>query len=167
MFPISYGWASIAFLVLSALYAYFTDTRCKARYVVSGSILVQIATTALAYRQEIPVLHLAAYASTITAFFAYLLWNETRYLMRKPYVALLIVVTCLTMLWGADSVYKTGLLYNMSEPSVYTLMCSVLTVLQGAILIISARGKHGRGRDRATVAIRIASFFDTSVRKGQ
>ena len=167
MFPVSYGWASIAFLVLSALYAYCTDKRCKARYVVSGSILVQMVTTALAYRQDIPVLHLAAYAATITAFFAYLLWQQTRYLMRKPYTALLIVVTCLTLLWGADSVWKTGLLYNVSEPSVYTLMCSVLTVLQGAILIISARGKHGRGRDGSTVAIRCAAIFDSSINKGR
>jgi hypothetical protein len=165
MFPVSYGWASIAFLFMSAIYAYITDKRCRARDVVVFSIVIQIATATLAYNEQFPVLYLAALSSSMEAFFAYLIWHEYRYLLRKPYTALLMATSVITLLWGLDSWIETGLLYNETEPSAFTFICSILTVIQGVILIVGARGKNGRGRDRASLFIRFISYFDSSINK--
>lgn len=165
MFPVSYSWFSIVFLLVSAVYAYFADPRNRARDVVVWSIIVQFVTLALAHNESLPIIHLAAYSSTLEAFFAYTIWNEKRYWLRKPYTALLMATTIITMLWGIDSIVETGLLYNAVEPSIYTLVCTVLTAVQGVVLILGARGKHERGRIGNTFFIRFLSFFDSSLVK--
>jgi len=165
MFPVSYGWASIAFLFMSAIYAYVIDNRNKSRAIVFYSIVIQATAAILAYNEKFPVLYLASLTAGLEAFFAYLIWHEKRYLMRKPYTALLIVTSGITFLWGLDSWIETGLLYSETEPSAFTFICSVLTVLQGVMFIIGARGKRDRGRNGASFSTRFLSFFDSSIGK--
>lgn len=165
MFPISYGWFSIGFLCLSALYAFITDKRCRARDIVSFSILVQLTTTIIAYNKDFPVFYLAALSSALEAFFAYILWHERRYYLRKPYTALLMTTSTLTLLWGLDSWVGTGLLFSETEPSAFTFICSILTIIQGIILIVGARGKDGRGHNGASRLVRFISYFDSSFDK--
>lgn len=165
MFPVSYGWLSLGFLFCSAVYAYLADQRDKSRAIVFYSIVIQATSAVLAYNEKFPVLYLASLSAGLEAFFAYLIWHEKRYLMRKPYTALLSVTSGITFLWGLDSWIETGLLYSETEPSAFTFICSVLTVLQGVMFIIGARGKHERGRNGTSFFTRFISFFDSSIGK--
>jgi uncharacterized membrane protein len=143
MNPISFGWMSFSFLMAAGAISYFLDKRCYGRDIVSSSIVVQIISTMLAFNQDAHPALLAGYIVLIESFLAFYLWKQKEYNGRKFYVTLIMVSVIMTTLWGFDSYWQSGLIYNENEPSAFTFMSSILTTLQGVTLLINARGKRG------------------------
>jgi len=154
-----FGWYAIDFMCLAAIYSYIVDRRHIVKDVAVASIVVQLSCTLLVFNQVVDPPRLAASIMAIESTMAYLLWKERRYSMRVPYTALLVSTVMLVCLWGFDSIFKTGYLYSEDEPSAFTYMCSVLTVVQGGMLLMGCRRVNKNGRDRTSILDRIRAIF--------
>jgi hypothetical protein len=135
-----FGIMAFLFMVASALRVIAQDRRTVDRCIAFCSIIAGVGNIALHSKFDPNNVALA-----MILIDGYLLWIVLRsnFIYRTTYALLIFLSITLSFLWGIDYALGTGLLYVNGEPSLFTGLCAVMTIAQGAIFVRTAN--HGRG----------------------
>ena len=129
------------FMVMSSIWAVVNDRRSCDRCVIILSLIAQVAIIAFhalydPFTTMIAAMCIEGYLAIQVA--------KSSFPYKAQYLTLLFSSITLSFLWGLDYAAGTGLLYIGDEPSIYTYLTAILTVIQGVIFI---RTPNGRRRD--------------------
>lgn len=135
-----FGGVSLAFMLLSSIWAVVNDRRACDRCVIILSLIAQIAIIAFhalydPFTTMIAAMCIEGYLAIQVA--------KSSFPYRSQYLALLFSSITLSFLWGLDFAAGTGLLYIGDEPSIYTYLTAILAVMQGVIFIRTPNGRRG------------------------
>jgi hypothetical protein len=140
MFYPAFNVLSILFMVCAAIKVLTIDRRRVDRMVVVCSLIAQIGAIAVHHTSEAG--DVAIPLMLIDGALLYIVLNSDLK-HRNSYGLLIFSAISLTFLWLLDSVAGTGYLYVNDEPSVYTTLCAIMTIMQGVIFFGIA--EDGRG----------------------
>ena len=135
----TFGMVALLFLFCSSLWALYRDRRGSDRCIIMLSIIAQVAVIAFHALYD-PATTMTA-AVCIEGYLALQVYKST-FPYRKHYVGVLFAAITLSFLWGLDYQLGTGLLYVGDEPSLYTFLAAVLTIMQGVIFLGTPNGRR-------------------------
>lgn len=133
------GSMAFVFLLYAALRAYYKDRRGCDRCIIVLTIISQLAVIAFHALYD-PITTMTA-AICIEGYLALQVY-KSNFPQKSAYVGVLFASITLSFLWGLDFYLGTGLLYVGDEPSVYTFLVAVFTLLQGVIFLGTPNGRR-------------------------
>lgn len=142
----TFGFFSALLMVFAGIRVLLVDNRVCDRIVVVCSLIAQAANIALhnAMTPDQTVVSMMIIEGALLYFIL-----RTDYIYKFIYSALVFASVTLSALWGLDYLFATGFFYVDGEPSIYTIITSILTIGQAVIFIRTAT--HGRSDNRADI----------------
>jgi hypothetical protein len=131
---------SVLFMLFAAVKVLMVDRRRVDRMVITCSLIAQAG--AIAVHHSTDAGNVAIPLMLIDGALLYIVMNSgLKY--RNAYGLLIFAAISLTFLWLLDSAAGTGFLYVNDEPSVYTTLCAIMTIMQGVIFFGIAEEDRG------------------------
>jgi hypothetical protein len=138
-FPV-FNFLALLFMICAAIKVLSFDRRKVDRMIIVCSLMAQAG--AIAIHQVVEAGNIAIPLMLIDSALLYIVMtSDLQY--RNAYGLLIFSAISLTFLWLLDSAAGTGYLYVNSEPSVYTTLCAIMTIMQGVIFFGIAEGGRG------------------------